>query len=525
MNVAEILYHHARDRPNALAIVDTTRGKDQTWSFAALDRAAAQRAALLDDTGLKPGDAVLVLQPMSAELYITLVAIFRLGLIAMFLDPVSDRRDIERSLELNRPRGLIAGTKAHFLRLLCPALRRIPFKFSVGSPLPGTISLRRARHLEPRDVIQTCGLDTPALLTFTSGSTGQPKAAVRSHGFLLAQHRALTQESQAAPGEMDLGTLPLFVLANLASGITSVIPKADLRYPAAVDPASVVTQMQHYRPTRVSASPAFLERLIEYCDRYNRDLPRVEKIFVGGAPVFPRLVDALHKVAPSAEVIAVYGSTEAEPIAYVERDEITPEDKTAMISGHGLLVGRPVAAIRVRILPDRWGEPIGPYTRDEFEAVCLGPSEVGEIVVTGEHVLTGYLGGRGDEETKFSVEGTRWHRTGDAGYLDQYGRLWLLGRCAARITDISGTVYPLSVECAARQCAGVRCAALVAERDRRVLAVELADPALDVSYLEKTVRKLGVHAIRVLKRIPVDRRHNSKIDYPRLNKLLHDCSS
>ena len=62
-------------------------------------------------------------------------------------------------------------------------------------------------------------------------------------------------------------------------------------------------------------------------------------------------------------------------------------------------------------------------------------AQPGEIVVSGAHVGAGYVGGVGDAETKFRVGEVIWHRTGDAGYLDAHGRLWLLGRCSARIAD------------------------------------------------------------------------------------------
>ncbi len=119
--------------------------------------------------------------------------------------------------------------------------------------------------------------------------------------------------------------------------------------------------------------------------------------------------------------------------------------------------------------------------------------------------------------------GARWHRTGDAGYLDDRARLWLLGRCSARIQDSHGTLYPLSVEHAALQHDYVRRAAVVSVRGQRVLAVELRNGRLSESQLRallESVEFAKVQQVRVLKRMPVDKRHNSKIDYPALNSLL-----
>ncbi|NQT38377.1 MAG: AMP-binding protein [Planctomycetes bacterium] len=523
MNIAELLRDQAELRPEAIALIDVKRGRSRRFTFAELDRAGSRVAMLLHQSGLEPGDTVLVLHPMSAELYIVLTAIFRLGLVAMFVDPSEGRKHIERSCALQPPQAVIASLKAHFLRLVSPALRRIPEKFSIGLPVPGAVSLQHADRLRHFETIQPCTPDSPALLTFTSGSTGTPKPALRTHGFLLAQHRALEESLQLKPGEVELTTLPMFVLANLASGVTSLIPDADLRRPDAIDPAPVVAQIRAHQVTRAAASPAFYERLVAYCGEHDTRLPNLAKLFTGGGPVSPQLLEELQRIAPQATVTTVYGSTEAEPIARIARHEIATEDIAAMLGGRGLLVGLPVPIIRLRILKNQWGCPVGPYTSAEFDAACKPAGEGGEIVVSGAHVLSGYMNGCGDEENKFNVAGVPWHRTGDAGYLDDRGRLWLLGRCSARIEDSHGTLYPLSVEYAALQYDCVRRAAVASIQGERVLAVELRNGRLPESHLAQLLESLAfadVRKVHVLKRMPVDNRHNSKIDYPALNSLL-----
>jgi acyl-CoA synthetase (AMP-forming)/AMP-acid ligase II len=375
---------------------------------------------------------------------------------------------------------------------------------------------------------------TPALVTFTSGSTGEPKAAVRTHGFLLAQHAVLEDSLSLAAGEVDLTTLPIFVLANLASGVTSVIPDADLRYPGRIEPGPVFDQLHQLErrhrlaASRIAASPALLARLAAHTRETPAPLTAFTRIFTGGAPVFPSLLASLHAAAPNAEVTAVYGSTEAEPIAHVTWQEITEADRHAMRAGAGLLTGHPVASIDLRILPDRWGHPIAPLTSSQLDALALPPGEAGEIVVSGPHVLTGYLNGQGDEETKFDVDGRRWHRTGDAGYLDADGGLWLLGRCSARIDDARGRVYPFAVECALDGIDGVKRTAFLAHGGRRLLVAEL-EPSMPTRpgpsfETHETLRATAAWAhpddVRIVGRLPVDARHNAKIDYPALRKLL-----
>jgi olefin beta-lactone synthetase len=250
-------------------------------------------------------------------------------------------------------------------------------------------------------------------------------------------------------------------------------------------------------------------------------LPGLRKLYTGGAPVFPRVLDALRQLAPNAHVVAVYGSTEAEPIAHLPADEISAADRDAMQRGRGLLAGAPVPEIALRIIRDRWGAPRGRLTREEFGSEACAVNEAGEIVVTGGHVLRGYLGGVGDEETKFSVAGEVWHRTGDAGLLDERGRLWLLGRCAAKIQDGRGVLHPFTVECVAMTFPEVRRAAALAHAGGRWLVVEAGATGAELEErLRAATAWAGIDTVRFIPRMPLDRRHNAKIDYPALRQLL-----
>jgi acyl-CoA synthetase (AMP-forming)/AMP-acid ligase II len=288
-----------------------------------------------------------------------------------------------------------------------------------------------------------------------------------------------------------------------------------------VDAGPVIEQIRTENINRTVASPAFLDRLVARAAQTGERLESFDRVYTGGAPVFPRLLDAIASVAPGAAVTAVYGSTEAEPIAEIEHGQISEADRDAMAGGAGLLAGVPVRSIALRIVRDRWGTPLGPFTQAEWDAQTLDTGVPGEIVVSGDHVLQGYLDGVGDAETKVRVFDRVWHRTGDAGRLDTQGRLWLLGRASARIDDAHGVLYPFAVECAASAVPGLARSALVLHRDRRVLVVEMTGDAPDVRRaLEDRLSWAHLAEIIAVPRIPVDRRHNAKVDYPALKKLL-----
>jgi acyl-CoA synthetase (AMP-forming)/AMP-acid ligase II len=520
MNIAELFERQARTRPNAGAILDVLRGRERTLTFAELMNKAAEVASLLHSQGLQAGDGVVIFHRMSPELYIFLLALFRLGAVGLFMDPSAGREHIERCCRMFPPKAFFGSPRAHILRLLSPEIRRLSLYFA-SSWVPGSVDIFSRGSRNGNNAAAGIDEQSAALVTFTSGSTGAPKPAVRTHGFLRAQHKAIEETLHPTPGAVDLTTLPIFVLANLASGVTCLLPDADMRHPGSCDPRPVIDQIEKHQVSSTAASPAFIERLADECIRTSRSLPSLRQVFVGGGPVFPHVLRRAQQVFPNATISAVYGSTEAEPMAEVSVDCISDEDFSHMKNGGGLLAGEPVSSIELRIIRDQWGTPIGRITAAEFAEMTLAPNEPGEIVVSGEHVLGGYPHGAGDDETKFNVDTARWHRTGDLGSFDSAGRLWLLGRCSAKIEDRRGTVYPFTVECAVRHDPKIECAALVAFRGLRVLVVQAKNPRpLDSDTFEMRLPWAGIDRLIAVKYIPTDKRHNAKIDYAQLDSLL-----
>lgn len=507
VNIAARLEERAARHPDRAAIVDRT---GRRLTFGELDRRVRALGAGLASRGLGPGDSVLLFVPISADLYVALLAALHCGATAVFVDAWADRRRLDAAVRAASPKMFIGTPKAQLLRLMSPAIRRIPVHLTAGSRL---LSLRRHERA-PTDAVRVDD-DTPALVTFTTGSTGTPKAAARSHGFLWAQHRALAGHLHPREDDVDMPTLPVFVLNNLASGIPSVLPDFDPRRPADIDPARIHRQMREQGVTTSSGSPAFYERLARWCAETGERIP-LRALFTGGAPVLPPLARLLTSVADGG-VGVVYGSSEAEPIAGIDaRGMLAAMDGSC----EGICVGRPVPEVEVKLLRPHDG-PLAELTGWEVER-----GETGEVTVTGAHVLAGYLNDPDAElRNKIRDGGRVWHRTGDAAWMDDDGRLWLMGRIAERVQRDGRVWWGGAAEVRALQVEGVRHAAYLGIGDpaRAVLCVETATGTLSAAeraHLASALAPIPVDEIRPLRSIPRDPRHASKTDTGALRELL-----
>jgi len=517
MNLVSLLAGRAKRHPGRIALVDSSTGGDRVVSYGELAARVSAGAEFLNDIGLKRGNAVLVFQPVSLELYEFLLAAFHSGLRVMLADPSAGRGFLAQCCRRLAPDAFFGSWKAQCLRLVVPEMRRIPLAIGTGAFFPGVRAWNP--HNDPQEMADVPD-EEPALITFTSGSTGVPKAAVRTHGFLLAQHAALSKALDFEEGEVDLITLPVFVLANLASGLTSVLAATDLARPGSPDTAAIRAQCRRHQVTRCAGSPAFFEAFLASSD----GMFDLDKLYTGGAPVFPDLLRRLVAALPDAKIHSVYGSTEAEPIAHFSASEADGATDDLTRRGGGLCSGHPVPEISLKVIRDHWGKPLGPMDDADFEKLVLPPVTAGEIVVSGDHVLPGYLDGAGDHETKIHVAKRIWHRTGDAGWMDESGRIWLLGRCAEKLPEhpasaglpLEAAAYPFAVECAMREkYPSIRMAALD-WKGRRLLACATAESP----QIREDAGSLGMDDVRFLKMLPLDRRHNAKIDYPSLRALL-----
>ncbi len=486
------------DRP---ALVD---GKACVITFGELQRRVEALSSAWRRQGLGHGDRVLVAMPLGIDLYASLAAIWTLGAVAVLPEPAMGLKGVAAAIRGTPLHGTCASGGYRLLRYLFPGLLGKPlYQPSAAAPrgraetvaaMTGAATTgagnradntEDAPHLSEGHRGAAGQPDDLALISFTSGTTGTPKAVPRSHAFLMAQYQAVDALLAGDDNERDLVAFPVFALANLAAGRTSVLPSWPMRKHHRVTPETLAAQLERDGITRALLPPTLAERLT----RINRS-GELHTVFTGGGPVFPDTLERLRERLPRARIVCVYGSTEAEPIAELDVSEMTADDVEAMQGGAGLLVGNPCRGAEVRIGADR------------------------EIQVAGPHVNRGYLDPSRNAETKV-VEGSRvWHRTGDAGYLDAQGRLWLLGR----VGEVIAERYPLAIEAVARRWPGVEQAALMTSPTGEGAVLVLQGTRDDT--LRPHAQSLGLHQLLWLDAIPMDRRHRSRIDRNRLARIV-----
>ena len=458
-------------------------------SYSELLSAGLDFGERMQGEGITKGSHVLVFVPLSIELYIAMIGAWSVGATPIFIDFSRGAKFVNDSIDRLKPDCIICDRVTGIVRKMYANTRSIKMlKIKnkntaccafMRASTSGKIQAKNAELFKPEALSE----EHPAILTFTSGTTGIPKVAVRTHGFLVSQYSLLVKYIDFSESHIDLGTLPVFTLANMASNMTTLLP--DKSYRSKINAEKLATKMEKEGVTRAICSPALMANLLKYSQ-----LPLIKNVYLGGGPVYPSILDKIRK---DVDVNIVYGSTEAEPIAGIRWADVSTEDREQIAHGFGLLVGQVVPEVECKI------------------------DENSEILVSGETVLKGYLDGIGDKENKIRDGDIVWHRTGDAGYIDAYGRLWLLGRVNQVIEDENGRLYPFCVECILDTHYGIRGAILVHEGKRTVV---IEKGSVDFEDVLCELKPQHIEDVIEVNTIPMDKRHGAKIDYEKLAKLI-----
>ena len=486
------------------------------------------------ELGIRKGDRVIVFLPMGVMMYAAMFAVQKIGAIAVFLDSWARINHLGASAECVDPKAMISHEMAFQLVSQIPEFKKMALKIIAG-PATGNYSARLEQLLEnksPTIPMAAVTSEFTALITFTTGSSGKPKGANRTHRFLCAQHEALSEVIPYTDRDEDMPAFPIFSLNNLASGVTTVIPALDLAKPSANDAAALVNQLLNGSVTCATLSPAMLNGVAQFCLAQNIQLKNLRRVVTGGAPISKDDVQAFKKIAGQADLWILYGSTEVEPMAHIEGREMLAYQgsEDSEIVERGVNVGHISENLNykfIRIVKDKID-----LKKTDWSDLEVEKHEVGEFIVTGDHVCRDYYN---NEEAFFQTkirdhEGKVWHRTGDLAYQDQKGYLWVVGRVHNAIERASKYYFPVQAEIILKRIPDVTYGAYLGMPDSKlgektVVVLQMKNPekksdALkNLKYLfEKN--KIPVDEIYLVEKIPMDPRHHSKVEYNTLRDMI-----
>jgi O-succinylbenzoic acid--CoA ligase len=441
---ADLLAHRVAATPGREALVDADAG--ERWSYRDLDGRVDRMAGALAAAGVAPGDRVGLLADTrpafaamvhaAARLRVTLVP-FNAALTAAELRPQVARTGVAHlvcTADTEAPALDVAGD-AGVLTLDDPYSREVD-ALDDGGALPDRDPLSR---------------DHPLLVLFTSGTTGAPKGVRLTAGNLVASATASAFRLGVAPGDRWLVCLPMYHMGGLAPVVRSALYGTTAVVQRSFDAEATGRAIAERDVTGVSLVPTMLGRML---DAGWTPPDRLRFVLLGGAPARDSLVERCE--ARGVPVHPTYGTTEtASQIATA-----TPQQAF----DHGGTVGQPLVTTSVTVV-DGAGDPVP-------------PGETGELVVDGPTVTPGYL----DDDRTEAAFGPHGLHTGDVGYRDDDGRLWVLGRTDDAIVTGGENVHPSQVADAVRDHPGVADVAVVGLEDpewgERVGALVVGDAAL-----------------------------------------------
>jgi acyl-coenzyme A synthetase/AMP-(fatty) acid ligase/pimeloyl-ACP methyl ester carboxylesterase len=479
------------DNVTEIAISDAAADSSVTRpEFAAR---VATYAEELHRRGVGNADRIAILVSPGIDLIAVVYACWRIGAVAVIADRGLGLRGLRAAVRASRVKFVIGPVRAGAAaRVLGWAPRAVFIRLNLLAAAPVVALVHKVTAPEPSP-------DDLAAVLFTSGATGPAKGVRYTHRQLYAQRDALQRTYAITPQDSFVAAFAPFALYGPALGIATGLADMDVTAPSTLTAAALDDACGRINATMVFASPAALANVVTTATDNLAHLRKVRLVMSAGAPVPIKTLQSVSALCPDAQLHTPYGMTEMLPVADVSLVELE-----RIGNGRGVCVGQPVTGCEVSI---------DPATK--------------EILVSGAWMSAGY-----DSLwfTQYSARPmvasngriTKWHRTGDVGHLDSDGNLWVEGRGVHVIHSPDGAIAPVPLEIAVETLPTVVRVAAVGVGpigvQQVVIVIETSDHSAGAAnaQLTRDVRAVlfpqVVAAVWITKHLPVDIRHNSKID-------------
>ena len=418
--------YHARMRPARPAFMY----EDRMTDWAGFNRHTDQVAFALVNSGLRPGDRIAYLGRGNDHYFELLFGAAKAGVVMV---PVQWR------LAPAEMAVILGDAQPSLLFMAGDLAEAVPHLHQAGLSMP-ILAVEQAiagaaGYAAWRDGAAPCPLedenpDALALFLYTSGTTGAPKGVMHSHRSLLSGRRDLCKAgydwNRWSDEDVNLVSMPVAHISGTGSAINAAFHGAASLVHAQFDAAAVLAAFQAHNITKLFMVPAAIGQILRQPGVRDIDFSRLETLFYGSSPI---ALDLLR------EAVAVFGCGFCQNYGMTETAgtvvALLPEDHDPAGNRRMRGAGLPYPGVQLRI--------VDPATRR-----LLGPGETGEIEIFTPQAMAGYWGKPAETAKALTADG--WVRTGDAGYLDDDGYLYIHDRIKDMIVSGAENIYPAEVE-------------------------------------------------------------------------------
>jgi len=428
MDIRKALDNTAEKFPKKPAIIF----KGETVSFARLREMSLRLAGALRANGVQKGDKVAIYLPSCPEYVYSYLACFYLGCVGVPLDFMLKTDELMSCLAHSGAKILIAGRQNDVsfeqIQKAVPTLEKIILRR--GEAASGNI----VRYEDAMAIATTDLSDVkikdgdPALIMYTSGTTGRPKGILLNYRHLDGSPEAMKHFVDLTDKDVKLAAIPLshiggfiYIQNCIHFGITVVLMER-------FNPYEFLENITKYRVTCFHIVPAMYTAILTLKQIDKFDLSSLRWVVVFGAPSSPEIMERFHRYCPNAKLLNGWGMTETCP-----PNTVTPFNSTNIAS-----VGKPAPHCEIRIF-DENNREVPP------EGSLSAVGRIGEIAIRGWIVMEGYYN---DPEATDALKRNGWLYTGDLGRFDKEGFLYVVGRKKEMIKVGGQIVYAPEVEAA-----------------------------------------------------------------------------
>ena len=385
---------------------------DRSWSYQQLMEAADRVATHLLTQGLKQGDRLVAYGKNSDAYVITWLACLRAGLIHVPTNFALSAEELHYVIQQSGAKALVSDLSlSETVEQACKGVQ-LSFKGHFYAEHNQPSLLQQAQTNSPVAQLQVDIRDDDlAQLLYTSGTTAAPKAAMMTHKALMAEYFACMIELDILPNEPMLAALPLYHSAQMHVFLMPALLRgATVRLMESPEPDLCLQWIEQESIASFFAPPTFWIALLRHSDFDQRNLQSLKKAYYGASIMPVPVLQELQERLPRVGLYNCYGQSEIAPLATVLRPEEHVERPAS--------AGRPTLTVETRIV--------------DLDMNDLPAGQQGEIVHRSPQLLVGYW--NKPEMTEEAFQGG-WFHSGDVGYLDEKGYLYIVDR----IKDVINT--------------------------------------------------------------------------------------